>query len=210
MTSPLGSIAISSGSGPDSSWRETSSVLVSMTSMMSPSPAATNSSLPSGLTTMPRGRRATLMVLTTSSVSPFSTVMVLSFSLETKIAAAKDGAAKRRSAAAEPAARRMRCMCLPLADGLFELALGLGLIEAKRVGDVGGVEEAFLRRGRDGHAGAAAEHDRLPHLVVPGAEAHRLAFEAFQLELVGEHVGLHLLRRGLARLHRRIGKSTKS
>ena len=64
---------------------------------------------------MPRGRRATLMVLTVSSVSALSTVMVLSFSLETKIIeVAKDGVAKARSAAADMAASTMQFMGLPL------------------------------------------------------------------------------------------------
>ena len=96
---------------------------MSTTSMMSPSPAATNSSMPSGLTTMPRGRRETSMVLMVSSVSALSTVMVLSFSFDTKIigvAEAKDGVAKASNAAAERAARAMQIMGLPLSMVTWE------------------------------------------------------------------------------------------
>src|SRR4029450_2396103 len=99
MISPVEPPPINSGSGPDSSWRLTSSVLVSITSMMSPSPAATQSSLKSGLRTMPRGRRETLIVLIVSSVSLLSTVIVLSFSFETKLVAAAAGAAAGRGGA---------------------------------------------------------------------------------------------------------------
>ena len=63
------------------------------------------------------------------------------------------------------------------------------------------MQEAFLRRGRDRNAGAAAEDDRLAHLMIPGAEGQRLALEAFELELIGQQELLQLLRLGLVRAH---------
>src|SRR4029078_12165660 len=204
MILPVGSMAISSGSGPDSSSRLFSNVLVSITSMISPSPAATNSSLKSGLSIMPRGRRDTLIVLFTCSVSASTTVMVLSFSLHTKIVVAKAGAAKRRTASAPAAAVTMRVM--GVTGGSLKLALGLRLIEAKSVGDVIGVQEAFLRGDRDGHTRAAAKNDRLAQLVVPGPETHGLSLETLEPELVGEKIGLHFRRRELPRNHHAIGQ----
>ena len=88
MFLPFGSTAISSGSGPDSSWRLTSDVGVDHVHDVAVA-GGNEQLLEVGLSTMPRGRRATLMVLMISSVSLSTTVMVLSFSLETKMVAAK-------------------------------------------------------------------------------------------------------------------------
>src|SRR5687767_4901410 len=117
---------------------------------------------------MPRGRRSTLMVFVTFSVAASTTVIVLSFSFETKIVSAEDGVASRAKSKAPQADIRMRIIGFTF-NGmtywreLLEFAFGFRLIEAKSVGEVGRMQETFLWRGGDGHARAAAENNRLPH-----------------------------------------------
>src|SRR5665809_101986 len=88
---------------------------------------------------------------------------------------------------------------------LRKIALGLGPVETKRVGEVGLVQEAILRRGRHRNSGPSAKNDRLAHLMVPITEAQRLALGGLELEFRREHVGLDLLRRGFIGFHDRFG-----
>ena len=62
----------------------TSIFLASITWIVSSSPTATITNLPSRVNAMPRGRWPTLMVLVTVQVSVSMTETVLPFSLETK------------------------------------------------------------------------------------------------------------------------------
>ena len=71
---------------------------------------------------------------------------------------------------------------VPFACLVGELALGLGLVVAERVGEEFRVQEAFLRRHRHERAGAGDQH-RLAELMVPVAERQPLALEGGDGEL---------------------------
>ncbi len=86
---PSGLSANNSGSGPLGSTRVTFSVARSSASMWSLSLAQMNSVLPSLDSTMPRGRSPTAIVSVTFSVCPSTTVIVLSFSLDTRMRSAR-------------------------------------------------------------------------------------------------------------------------
>ena len=81
MRLPLGSTSRYSGSARVGMLRTTSSLVVSMTSIASSSPAQTSTSLKSGVMRMPRGRAPVLISLIGCIVVLSSTVTVLSFSL---------------------------------------------------------------------------------------------------------------------------------
>ena len=80
---PSGLIAKVSGSGPEGSVRSSFIVFGSKAWIESSSEAQTNSSEPSGLMMMPRGRRPTSTVLVTFHESRSITLTVLSFSFVT-------------------------------------------------------------------------------------------------------------------------------
>src|SRR5882757_8503815 len=80
---PAASWVNSSGSGPEGRVSTISWVLVSIIWMVSSSPTATITNLPSRENSMPRGRWPTLMVFVTVQLSVSITVTVLPFSFDT-------------------------------------------------------------------------------------------------------------------------------
>ena len=80
---PAASWVNSSGSGPEGRLSTTRWLAASMISILSSSPTATSTNLPSRVNSIPRGRWPTLMVLMTIHLSVSITDTVLLFSFET-------------------------------------------------------------------------------------------------------------------------------
>jgi hypothetical protein len=80
---PAASWVNNSGSGPEGRLSTTCWLAASITSILSSSPTATRTNLPSLVNSMPRGRWPTLMVLVTVHLSVSMTETVLLFSFDT-------------------------------------------------------------------------------------------------------------------------------
>src|SRR5680860_1322242 len=158
---------------------------------------------------MPRGRLAVGMVLMTSSVSPSTTVTVLSFSFETKICRANAGDAVIANRAAMAAIKLERFISGTfLLGSVGELALGFGFVVAERVVEILLVQEALLRG--HGHEGAGAgDQHRLAQLMVPLAEGEPLPLETGDGERGRQDVGAQVGNGSLARAQRRLADSAR-
>src|SRR5215813_10993 len=144
-----------SGSGPDGRLAITSPLLVSITWMVSSSPTATRQYLSSLVSSMPRGRWPTLMVLTVSILSVSITLTVLLFSFDTY--AVKAFAGPIRPITIPSVSTVARCLLVRtdrntfMVQPLLEFALGFGTIIAECIECRELVQESLLRR--NGHDG---------------------------------------------------------
>src|SRR5690606_22331328 len=150
---------------------------------------------------MPRGRLPTGIVLMTSSFSLSMTLMVLSFSFETKTLCASALPAAPQSAAAATAMVKAsvglltskllgsNCLMRFLIAGLFgeggTLRFGFVIAQSVELGEL--MQETLLRRYRDEELWRCDE-DGLTQLAIPCTERQLLALERREIEIRGFHV----------------------
>src|SRR4051794_14192681 len=149
--------------------------------MVSSSPTATITNLPSRVKSMPRGRWPTLIVLVTVQLSVSITDTVLLFSFETYAMNACAGAAVSASPDSNPTRHARNVQVLTLMSSLqLAFALRAVIAEGVELGDL--VQKTLLRRHRHHHA-TVDQQDRLAQLQVPIAQGQLCPLESGDREI---------------------------